>query len=67
MIVRWPVRQAAHLHFEPVDEQLMVSAGLAHDLPQQVSEDGVGGLSCKHGVLHQNEQRSYLVLGVQSV
>jgi hypothetical protein len=45
----------------------MVSAGQAHDLPQQVREDRVGGLSSEHGVLHQHEHCSHVILGVQSV
>lgn len=66
MTVRQPVRQSAHLHLEPADEELMVSAGQAHDLPLQVRENRVGGLGSEHGVLHQHEQRPHIVLGVQS-
>ena len=44
----------------------MVTAGQTDDLPQQVREDGVWGLSSKHRVLHQHKERPDIILGMQS-
>jgi len=44
----------------------MVTAGQTDDLPQQVREDGVWGLSSKHRVLHQHKERPDVILGMQS-
>lgn len=54
------------LHVEPMDEQLVLGAGKADYLAQEVSEYSVGRLRGKHRVLHKHEQRAYVVRRVQS-
>ncbi|KAJ4431549.1 hypothetical protein ANN_20148 [Periplaneta americana] len=58
--------ECSSLHFEPVDQQLMIHAGQTDDLAKQMREDCVGGLRSKDRVLHQHEQGPHVILVVKT-